>query len=130
MAMSDDPRHSKYGLTPRLDHAEDEDLPVLSGHAHDQWDERMPADAVSAETALERAYPDRDIVMHGHWAQEGEPPDAIWLYRGQVESGRAYTAAFIERSGGVTTVLRPSLMQHRPMAVYLREKARVETYNE
>lgn len=121
----------KYGTAP-LDHAEETGLPVLSGHAHDMWDGRMPAEAVAAETALAEATRLTEIAEHGHWRKAGKTatlPDAIWVYRGVIDAGdeaRAYTAAFVEENDTITTTLRASTMTHRPMAAYLRVAARLE----
>lgn len=131
MAMSDQTSSrktagTKYSVNARLAHAEETDLPVLTDHAHDKWDDRMPAEAVSAETALEEADRLTDLATHGHWRAAGEDqriPEAVWVYRGILDQ-RAYTAAFIERGGAITTVLRASEMAHRPMAAYVRTAAR------
>lgn len=131
MAMSDQPPSqtgstTKYSINARLRHAAEADLPVISDHAHDMWDERMPSDAVSAETALELATRLTDLATHGHWRAAGQDqrlPDAVWVYRGIIDQ-RAYTAAFLENSGSITTVLRASEMTHRPMAAYVRKAAR------
>lgn len=130
--MSDDnsERHTKYGADPRLRHAETADLPLLSGHAHDQWDRRMPGEAISAEAALERASRREEIARHPHWLgedQTDDPPVAVWLYRAVTVSGRVYTAVFLEEEsprGVISTVLRPARMSHEPMAAYLHAAAR------
>ena len=121
-----DASRTKYTVNARMQHAAEADLPVLTDHAHEKWDERMPSDSVSAETALENAARLTDLASHGHWRSSGqssELPDAVWVYRGIIDQ-RAYTAAFVEHSGAITTVLRASKMTHRPMAAYVRTAAR------
>lgn len=107
----------------RLEHAEQTGLPVVSTHAYRKWSERMPDAATDPETALENAHGLQEICLHGHWQRDPDPPDTVWVYRGILDE-RAYTAALIERSGCITTVLRASKMAHKPMAAYLRTAAR------
>lgn len=117
---------TKYTVDARMRHAAEADLPVLTDHAHEKWDERMPSEAVSAETALEASARLTDLASHGHWrsaGQNSELPEAVWVYRGIIDRS-AYTAVFIEHSGAITTVLRASEMTHRPMAAYVRTAAR------
>jgi len=130
MAMSEESSSrasgTKYTVSARMRHAAEADLPVLTDHAHDKWDERVPSEAVSAEAALEAATRLTDLASHGHWRAAGRDqrlPDAVWVYRGILDQ-RAYTAAFVEHSGAITTILRASEMTHRPMAAYVRTAAR------
>ena len=58
----------------RLAHAEETGLPVVSNHAHNQWDERMPDAAIAPETALEHAHGLQGITTHGHWERDPDPP--------------------------------------------------------
>jgi hypothetical protein len=72
----------KYSVGPRMRWTLDSGL-TLSAHALDQWDDRMPDAARSAEHAVEHAVSDESIVEHPHFALHGKPTDAVLVYRGR-----------------------------------------------
>lgn len=139
MAMSDDHKRSrparsrsKYGrIGSRLQHAADHDVPFISDHAHDRWDERMPADAVAPETALEHGTRETDIIHLPHYEQHEEgPPDALWLfYETTRTASEKYYAVLIERHGAITTAFRMAGIRYPPLKAYLRTVANMEVDN-
>lgn len=77
----------------------------VSGHAREQWRERMPAGAAPIETALAesvRAHHDaRHLFQTG-----GHPvPDGVLLYRGRA-GGQVFGAVFIVQDLGPDAILR------------------------
>jgi hypothetical protein len=98
---------------------------LIADHALDRWGERMPADAVSAETAWERSEDVSELAeLIG---SENGKHDSVRLYSGDLHDHR-YWALFLivdeeHAYDEVTTVLTWSSLRDQAVRAYIRRKA-------
>ena len=76
--------------------------PIISGHAEDRWDERMPSTAAGIESAWQRGIPVDHVVSYFE-DEEGNVADRVRVYRAVTCTGTEYSALLIARDGVLRT---------------------------
>jgi len=104
-----------------IDRAARDGRPLLSTHAVERYDRRVPADAVAPERALREAVPDEGIVHHP-WFDRADKPtlDRVHVYIDDQTGG----VVFLEVEDCIVTTWAIADCKHRPVAAYLRERWR------